>query len=50
MGHEPTESMLESIQLKNEVVSAATGWSYSMGVMLGGAGVWVDEGWTLSIL
>ena len=49
MGHEPTESMLESIQLKNGVVSAATGWSYSMGVMLGGAGVWVDEGWTLSI-
>ena len=30
MGHEPTESMLESIQLKNEVVSAATGWSYSI--------------------
>ena len=45
MGHEPTEPMLESIQLKNEVVSAATGWSYSMGVMLGEAGVWVvDDG------
>lgn len=39
MGHEPSESMIESIQLKNGAVSAATGWSYSTGVMLGGAGV-----------
>lgn len=38
MGHEPSGSMLESIQL-NGAVSAAIGWSYSTGVMLGGAGV-----------
>ena len=39
MGHELSESMLERIQLKNGAVSVATGWSYSTGVMLGGAGV-----------
>ena len=32
MGHELSESMLESIQLKNGAVSVATGWSYSTGV------------------